>query len=120
MFGGSLVLGITLGSFAAWLHWRETHGWPDESFITELDHQYRAKRARARGRIHIIIAVCGVLILIAAFAGPDHPVWVAAWMCVMAGLVSVMCLAALDAFRTHRYQTSKLPEIRRQILGDDD
>ena len=119
MFGGSLVLGVTLCCFAAWLHWHETHGWPDESFVTELDNQYHHKRSRSRGRIHFIIAACGVLILIAAFAGPG-PLWIAAWMCVIAGLIAVLFLGGIDAFRTHRYQSNKLPEIRRDILGDDD
>ncbi len=119
MVGGSLVLGVTLCCFAAWLHWHETHGWPDESFVTELDHQYRDKRLRSRGRIHMIIAGCGILILIAAVAG-EGLVWVAAWMCVMAGLIAVVFLAGIDAFRTHRYQSKKLPEIRREVLGDDD
>ena len=119
MFGGSLVLGITLCCFAAWLHWNETHGWPNETFVTELDNQYRAKRRRSRGRIHMIIAGCGILILIAALAG-EGPVWIVAWMCVIAGLLAVVCLAGIDAFRTHRYHAAKLPEIRREVLGDDD
>jgi hypothetical protein len=41
-------------------------------------------------------------------------------MCVIVGLVSVVFLAGIDAFRTHRYQSSKLPEIRRETLGDDE
>ncbi len=119
MFGGSLVLGITLCCFAAWLHWHETQGWPNESFVTELDNQYRAKRSRSRGRIHLIIATCGVLILIAAFAGVGA-VWLAAWTCVIIGLLAVVFLAGFDALRTHRYHADKLPEIQREILGDED
>ena len=67
-FAGSLVLGITVLCFAAWLHWNDTHGWPNESFKTELDNQYLVRRKRSRKRIHIIIAGCGVMILVAALA----------------------------------------------------
>ena len=119
MFEGSLVLGITVLCFAAWLHWNDTHGWPNESFETELDNRYLARRKRSRKRIHIIIAGCGVLILVAAFAGPG-PVWIAAWMIVIVGLMTVVLLAAIDAWRTHRYHHDKLPEIRRDVLGDDE
>ena len=119
MFGGSLILGVTLCCFAAWLHWRETNGWPDELFVTELDNQYRNKRSRSRGLIHWIIGACGVLILLAAFAEPG-PFWLAAWTFVIAGLIAVVFLAGIDAIRTHRYHAEKLPEIRRETLGDDE
>ena len=78
MFAGSLVLGITLCCFAAWLHWHETRGWPNERFVTELDRQYQSRRARSRGRIHAIIAACGLLVVLAAFVEPG-PLWIAAW-----------------------------------------
>lgn len=119
MLGGSLILGLTLCFFAAWLHWHETQGWPNESFITDLDNAYRAKRFRSRGRIHAIIAGCGVLILVAALAGPGL-LWMVAWMCVMAGLIAVVFLAGIDAIRTHRYHVDKLPELRRDIFGEDE
>jgi hypothetical protein len=119
MFAGSLVLGITLCCFAAWLHWNETQGWPNELFVTDLDKQYRDKRSRSRAGIHAIIAVCGLLVLIAACAGAGA-VWLAAWTCVILGLFAVIFLAGIDALRTHRYHAEKLPEIRREVLGDDD
>ena len=119
MFAGSLVLGVTLCCFAAWLHHQESNGWPNEKFETDLDHKYRDRRARARGRIHAIIFVCGVLVVIAAFAGPG-PLWLACWMCVTVALFAVVFLAGIDAVRTHRYHQDKLPEIRREILGDED
>ena len=119
MFEGSLVLGTTLVGFAWWLHWNDTRGWPDESFKTELDNQYLASRTRSRRRIHWIIGACGALILLAAFTGPGA-VWVAAWMTVMVALMTVVVLAGLDALRTHRYHAAKLPEIRREMLGDDE
>jgi Flp pilus assembly protein TadB len=101
------------------LHWQEVQGWPDESFVTELDRDYHSHRSRSRFRIHLIIAACGVLILAAAFAGPS-PLWMAAWTCVIIGLMTVVLLAALDAFRTHRYHLRKLPEIEREFLDDKD
>ena len=119
MIGGSLVLGLTLCCFALWLHHQENNGWPNESFVTDLDQRYRNRRSRSRGRIHAIIFFCGVLILAAAFANPG-PFWLACWMCVIVGLFVVVCLAAFDALRTHRYHQEKLPEIRREILGEDD
>ena len=119
MFAGSLVLGVTLCCFAFWLHWHETRGWPNESFVTELDNRYRTKRSKSRRRIHAIIAACGVAILVAAFAGPSL-LWLAAWMSVIVGLIAVVFLAGIDAFRTHRYHVEKLPEIRRDTLGDHD
>ena len=118
MFAGSLVLGVTLLCFAAWLHWNDTQGWPNEKFKTEIDNRYLAQRKRSRKRIHIIIALCGVLIIVAAIAGPG-PIWVAAWMSVIVALLTVIVLAGFDAFRTHRYQKEKLPEIRRGTLNDD-
>jgi peptidoglycan/LPS O-acetylase OafA/YrhL len=101
------------------LHWQELQGWPDESFVTELDHDYHSRRSRSRRRIHLIIAGCGALILIAAFFGPS-PQWLAAWTCVIIGLVTVVFLAAIDAFRTHQYHLRKLPEIERDFLKDQD
>jgi hypothetical protein len=119
MFGGSLVLGFTLIGFAAWLHWNELQGWPNESFETELDKKYLGQRTRSRRRIHIIMAACGVLILAAAIAGPGA-IWVGAWTIVMFALMTIVLLAGIDAIRTHRYQQAKIPEIRRQILGEDE
>jgi hypothetical protein len=67
----------------------------------------------------MIIAACGILIIVAAFAGPGR-VWVAAWTSVIAALMTVVVLAGFDAFRTHRYQKAKLPEVRRKTLNDDE
>ena len=119
MFEGSLLIGFTVLCFAGWLHWNDTHGWPNESFKTKLDQQYHSRRSRSRKRIHMIIAACGILIIVAAFAGPG-PVWVAAWMSVIVALMTVVALAGFDALRTHRYHLAKLPEIRRKTLHDDE
>ena len=111
MFEGSLVLGATLCLVAGWLHRTEKRGWPNESFDTDLDQEYRSRRLRSRRRINGLIAICGVLILIAAAL---------CWILVMVGLMLVVFLAGVDVFRTHRYHQKKLPEIRKQTLGDDE
>ena len=67
----------------------------------------------------MIIAACGMLMIVAAFAGPGK-VWLAAWMSVIAGLMTVVVLAGFDAFRTHRYHNDKLPKIRQKTLTDDE
>lgn len=119
MFLGSLVLGITVIAFAAWLQWNDSLGWPNETFRTDLDREYLTVRTRARKRIHVLIAGSGGLILVAAFAGPGA-IWMIAWIAVMVVLMTVVVLAGKDALRTHRYHVRKLPEIRREILGDQD
>ena len=119
MFAGSLVLGITLVAFAGWLHQQDTEGWPSENFVTELDKKYHKRRTRSRRRIHIILAGCGASAIIAAFFGLGA-VWVAMWSIVMVSLVVVVALAGVDALQTQRYLKSKIPEIRKQLLNDDE
>lgn len=115
MFAGSIVMAVTVLFFAAWLHYNDGRGWgQDERFRTELDLKYLDRRTRSRRRIHMIIAVCGILILVAAFAGPG-PVWIASWMTVMVALAIVVVLAGFDALRTYRYQNAKL----KSLMDDD-
>ncbi|MDB4339084.1 hypothetical protein OAF09_00585 [bacterium] len=119
MAAGSIILGLTLCFFAGWLHWKDTEGWPNESFETVLDKQYRSKRSAGRRRIHYLIAGCGLAILVAAVAGPGV-IWLVSWSLVMIGSLVVVLLALVDAFRTHRYHSAKLPEIRRETIGDSE
>ena len=118
MFASGMILAITLIAFAWWLQVNEVRGWANESYDSELDKDYLSRRMRARRRVNLIIGGCGVLIFIATLAGPG-PVWVAAWMSVSVGLLTVVILALLDAVRTHRYHRKKLPEIREKTLGND-
>ncbi len=121
MFAGGIVLAVTLIVFAVWLHWNERQGWPGESYESQADANYLRQRFRSRRRIHLIIGICGLWILAATFAGPEkRSLWIAAWSVVMISLMTVVLLALLDGFRTHRYHRNKLPEIRRRFLGDDD
>ncbi|EMI22689.1 putative membrane protein [Rhodopirellula maiorica SM1] len=119
MFAGSLVIGITLLAFAIWLHWNEHRGWANESPQGALDQHYFASRMRSRRWVHLLFAFCGVLVIVAAFAGPGR-IWIGCWMSVMVALLVIMVLAAVDAFRTLRYQSKKKPEIRRQVFGQDE
>ena len=119
MFSGSLVIGLTLLGFAAWLHWYDTKGGPVEEFVTDLDNTYHAKRTKARRRIHVIFAACGLMAIAAAFVGPG-PFWVIAWTCVMFALLAVVILAGLDALRTHRYYIDKQLGIRQKHIGEDE
>lgn len=114
MFAGSLLLSITLLSFSAWLQWNEHFGWDeDDERRTDLDRQYFRRRGRSRLRANAILALCGVLIFVAAVAGLG-PVWVAAWMSVTVALATVVGLAGLDILRTRRYQNAKLDELVRR------
>ena len=116
MFASGMILSVTLVAFAWWLHTNEVRGWADESFDTQLDKDYLTRRKKSRRRVNLIIGGCGVLILVATLAGPG-PIWLAAWMSVSVGLLTVVALALLDAVRTHRYHRKKLPEIREKTLG---
>lgn len=119
MFAGGLVLGITLIAFASWLHWNERLGWPGERYDSELDRDYLDKRLRRRRRVHLLLFACGVLILVAAFAGRQNAtVWLACWMSVILTLATVVGLALLDAVRTQRYHARKRGELRRRSFGD--
>ena len=55
--------------------------------------------------------------LAAGFAGPGR-VWVLGWLAVSGLLVLVLLLAGIDLWRTNRYLRRKLPELRRETLGD--
>ena len=108
MFFGGLILSATLLLFAFWLHSNEQRGWPNESYDSERDQEHLAQRKRSRRRVHLIFAACGILILIATLAGPQQlRIFVGAWSCVTVGLFAIVALAALDAFRTHRYDSRR-------------
>ncbi|MGB7345067.1 MAG: hypothetical protein WBD20_12710 [Pirellulaceae bacterium] len=126
MFAGGLLLSATLIGFALWLHFNERDGWGFENNdpnSSKTDGKYLALRKRSRNRVHFLFAASGVLILIAAFAGPGI-VFVAAWSCVAFALMAIMAIAVLDGIRTHvyrRYETPKIQrEIQREIFDADD
>ena len=119
MFAGGLVLGLTLIAFAVWLHQREQTGWGESHENSEIDEQYYSRRETGRRWVYLLFGVAGLLILVAAFAGPGF-VWGLCWLLVSILLIGVVSLALMDAMRTHRYHSQKLPEIRRQLLRDDE
>lgn len=113
------MLGCTIIAFAVWLQRNEKENAVYENPRTDLDRDYLATRTKARQRIHWLIGASGVMVLVAAFAGPG-PVWLLAWTGVIVLLLIVVLLAGFDAFRSHRYHVRKLPEIRREIFGEQD
>lgn len=120
MFVGGMLLGFTLIGFAFWLHWNEQLGWPGDTSETDLDRDYLRRRYRARRWMHWLFAVCGLLIMAAAWGGPESKLfWIGCWTVVMITLLTIIILAAFDVLRTQRYQSKKLPEIRRQTLDQE-
>ena len=117
MLAASLVMAMTVGGFAAWLHYYELRGWPEES-DSDLEEDYRRTRRRRRTRIHILLGICSVLIAVAGIAGRGR-VWIGCWMIVALVLVTIVQLALLDAIRTHRYFRSKLPRIPRELIDGE-
>ena len=118
MFGASVVVGLTIVGIAVWLEWRESQGDVDGLGGGALDQRYLGKRRWLRRAIHLLLLISGVIVLVAGFAGPGR-VWVFGWLAVAGLLVMVLALAVVDLWRTKRYLRRKLPELRRQTLGDD-
>ena len=123
MLTASLVLSITLLLFVAWLHQSQRQGWPQEE-STLVDAEYRQSRRRRRARIHALLGIAAVLIAVAGVAGTGElwrtRVWVGCWSVVILILLTVVVLAMLDGFRTHRYIQRKLPELRREMLAESE
>jgi len=117
MFAGGLLLAATLLFFAGWLQWTEHHGWPHESADCEADYVYLAKRKRSRSLVNAMIGICGLLILVATFAGVGL-IFAAAWSIVSLMLMVIVALAMLDAFRTHRHHQEKMRELRRRAIDE--
>jgi len=119
MFASQMILSATCIGFALWLHWNERQGWPNESYDSKLDKDYLRRRMRSRRRVHLLFGGCGVLMAVAAVAGPGR-IFVAAWTIIALALMTVVMLAALDALRTQRYDKQKMKELRKQTLGKSD
>lgn len=113
MFAASLLLGTTILGFAAWLEWRERES---GDAAQGFEEDYLRRRRRGRSAIHIMLAIAGVFVIAAGFAGRGL-VWVALWSAVCGLLLLVVAVAMLDLWRSNRYLHRKLPEMRRQALG---
>ena len=118
MFAGGLVLSGTLLFFAFWLQWTERRGWPQDSFNSEDDRDYLARRLKSRGLVNLLIGICGGLILLATLAGQRTIAFLAAWLTVTLILMVVILLAGLDAYRTLRHHKDKIRRLRERALKD--
>ena len=111
MFASQLIIAGILLFIAAWLHWNEQRGWVDEQFDNETDQVYLSRRTRSRKYVQIMFGICGLLILISAFAGPGR-IFVAVWTTVSFVLMVVLVFAFFDVLRTHNYEKHKRRELR--------
>lgn len=118
MIAGSVLLAMTMIGFAAWLQWNESQNASDRSNWSDRDRSYFKRRARMRWLTHLIIALCGVIILISSFSGAPI-IWLVGWSMVMLMLLVVIVLALMDGLRTHLYQKRKLPELRQSTMLED-
>lgn len=117
MFAGGMLLAFTLLFFAVWLQWTEQHGWPHDSFNSDDDFEYLARRKKSRLFVNILIGICGLLILVATFAGVGV-LFLVAWSVVSLILMVILFLAGMDAFRTHRHHQAKLRRLREQAFDE--
>lgn len=115
MTAASMILALTLLSFAAWLELRERDEPQAGDADATFDDDYLVARHRGRRSVHVLLALAALLVFIAGLAGPG-PVWIAAWLAVCGVLVVVMVLGLFDFYRTNRYLARKLPELRKQVL----
>jgi len=121
MFAGGLLLSVTIIAFALWLHWNERTNWGERDFNSKTDRAYLRARTRIRRVVHALFLICGILILVSTVATPERRVvWLISWTAVTVLLLCIVMLAGIDAVRTRRYQLSKLPEIRKKSLRNDD
>lgn len=117
MFAGGLLLSATLIFFAGWLQWTEHQGWPHDQFNAKDDAAYLQRRKRSRLLVNSLIGFCGILVMVATFAGVGL-VFAAAWSIVTLTLMVIVILAGLDAFRTLRHQKDKTRRMRQQACED--
>jgi membrane protein YqaA with SNARE-associated domain len=119
MKSGSLLLSVTLISFAIWLRRYEDRAWAEagereETDESSIDRNYLKSRSKSRRTTNRLVGVSGVLILLTTFVG--HPVaWMTGWLLVMLCLLIVIGLAGKDAIATHRYHQKKLDAVRRML-----
>ena len=108
----SLVVGCLLLVAASVLQWRTSVTASQHESETELDNLYFTRRTRGRQLVHLLMALCAALAIGAGIVGRGRA-FVLIWASVPLVLFIIVILAMIDALRTHRYHTQKLPEIRR-------
>lgn len=124
MFAGSLIVGGVLVAVALWLEYQDSvgaaimrlerqkrDGKVDES-LRCIEARYEKLRRRWRLVIHLLLAGCGGLMMVAGWIGPGR-FWVAAWTAIALLMLCVLVLAAGDALRTFNFQNQRLWEARK-------
>lgn len=123
MFAGSLLVGFTVILVAVWLEYTDSIATAylasrtaDEKLTKDnatqsSDTRYQKVRRRWRLVIHVLLALCGVLMIAAGWAGPGK-FWIASWTAVAMLMLCILVLAIGDAIRTHTHQARKLAEVR--------
>jgi len=123
MFAGSLLVGFTIILVAVWLEYNDSitaaylasrhsgQGLTKESATQSSDARYQKVRRRWRLVIHVLLAICGALMIAAGWTGPGK-FWIASWTAVAMLMLCILVLAVGDALRTHTHQVRKLAETR--------
>lgn len=117
MITASFILAVLLLALAVYLERRQRGGPQVGGKDPAFDDDYLTARIRGRRGVHGVLVLMAVIIASAAWVGPG-PLWAALWMAVFGLLVLVVFLAMADAFRSRKYLQRKLPELRKQMLGD--
>ena len=125
MLAGSLLIGFSVILAAVWLEYNDSVVWADECEPTSqpgtaatgsgnaLESRYQKVRRRWRLVIHLLLAICGALMVAAGWAGPGA-FWVSAWTAVTLLMLCILLLAICDAFRTYYHRLRQISEARRQ------
>ncbi len=91
---------------------------PPGNRFTELDKVYVEKRRLGRCWTNGLIALIGLLALIAGGVGKGHS-WLILWSLIPLLLSVIVALAMMDAWRTHTYLLRKIPELQTSSLGSE-
>ncbi len=123
MFAGSLLVGFTVILVAVWLEYNDSimtaylasrtgdQKLTKDNAKQSSDARYQKVRRRWRLVIHVLLAICGALMIAAGWAGPGK-FWIASWTAVAMLMLCILILAIGDALRTHTHQVRKLAETR--------
>lgn len=111
----NLLLASSVLVLAVWLELRDRWELKRESKSDFFDEGYLRKRRRGRKWLHSLLAVCGVVILITGLIEPGL-LWMILWLAVCVLLTAVVTLGMMDAVRTNRYWSKRLPSLQRETL----
>lgn len=123
MFAGSLLVGFTIILVALWLEYQDTVSpfsiinevQPTRQVAAEtvgkIEDRFVRLRRRWRMVIHLLLGVCGGLMIAAGWVGPGR-FWIAAWTSVAMLMLCILLLAAADAIRTQHHHARKVRDTR--------